>query len=180
MKLSRKSFLKLLAGAVVIPGIYYLRQLFFIGTGDAIPSSASFRDVSPRQFLEGLVGLIAPSQVNVPLDRRAITEKVIADAKQRLPGRARPADAVRLLNTAAGRDHGKTFADLSHEQMRQVLSNVLQSVSVESYWLIALRDEVMKRYYSHPSAWQYLGQAQAPQPNGYRDYDKPPVSSAHG
>ena len=180
MKLSRKSFLILLAAALFLPCVYYLRRLFFGRVDQAIPSAAYFRAALPTEFLDGLVGLIAPGQVRVPLDRRAITEKVIADAKRKLGARARPADAVRLLDTAARRDHRKRFADLSHEQMRKVLSGVLQSVSVESYLLIMLRDEVMKHYYSHPSVWAYLGRPQPPQPLGQIDYDKPPVSSVHG
>lgn len=177
MKLSRKSFLKLLAGALLIPGVYYLRKLFFVTT-DPVPPG--FRTALPTKFLESVVGLIAPSQVPVPLDHHAITAKVIADAEQKLAGKARPEDAVRLLNTAAKRDHRKMFADLSREQMQQLLTKVLQSVSLESYVLIMLREEVMKQYYSHPSVWKYLGQAHPPQPYGYLDYDKPPASSDHG
>jgi hypothetical protein len=180
MKLSRKSFLKLLAGALLVPGVYYLRKLFFVTTDQAPARSASFDTAVASDFLEAVVGLIAPRQVPVALDHHAIAAKVIADAKQTLADQARPEDAVRLLNTAAKRDHHKMFADLSREQMQQVLTKVLQSVSLESYLLIMLREEVMKEYYSHPSVWKYLGQAHPPQPYGYLDYDKPPASSTHG
>ena len=177
MKLSRKSFLQLIGLVLLFPCVYWLRRLFVRSNTTGSSPTASMPGLTPTQIFEDLVDIIAPKKVAVQLDESAIVATVTQQTSLRV--RSAPTNSLRLLNATARKRHGKTFVRLSRTEKKDVMNNATEVSTPDSYFLMELREEVMRHYYADPAVWQYLGQAEAPQPWGHLDYDKKPGSGSN-
>ena len=140
--------------------------------------SATVGEGEVNAILENAVGVIAPTQVAVQLDRQAIIQRATQNAERQSGKTSLRREAAKLLNSTARQVYGKGFSALSQRQKKVVMGNALETASDDGYLLLHLRHEVLTRYYEDVSVWKHLGLDRPPQPYGYMDYDQRPGRKA--
>ncbi len=138
--------------------------------------AAGFAGISARvlpAFLDTLIPADeSPSATDLQVDKKLL-EKIAQD-----PAYKKLLDYGCLwLEQRASSQYQESFWQLN-EQQRDAIVTLLASKHPSSYahqFFFRVQRDAFALYYSDPASWHGLALRQPPQPEGYAEYDRPPL-----
>ena len=166
MPLYRRTWIKLLAHSPWL-------LVFFSKWAGAQQTLAAL----PTQDLRLLIDTLVPADESPGAVELGIHTAIETSIRAHADYQKLLLDGVAWLDRESERRYQARFSELPGEP-REFLLTVAENSprnSAQRRLFTVLRNDVIRRYYTHPDAWAQLGYPGPPQPLGFMDYSEPPA-----